>query len=133
MMADPIEYNSLVHMLSNHAPYLITGGVALIGGTMLLLRRMGVLIFDKEKIKPDDCQHCDLKKGKDGKILPKPNCVDHPIVIENQIKMLAQQDSNTAALRNGKKEFKEIKESIALMQTDVGILLDRTERILSRK
>ena len=125
MMADPIEYNNLGHMLANHLPYIVMGVVSIIGATMIVLNKMGILVFDKDKIRPDDCQHC--VKDKDGHILPKVNCINHEEMKENQIKMLTQQQNNTAALRNGKKEFKEIKESLSVVRVDVATLLTRTE------
>lgn len=124
MMAEPLEYSTFGKMMMDHAPYILMGGVSIIGLTMLILRKAGVLFFGDEKKQHEDCKHCshngDLLTSK------KEKCTSHDELHEKQTAMLAQQKLNTAQLRNGKKEFKVIKDDITELKVGVGILLDRS-------
>lgn len=137
-MTEPIEYSNIGHMLANHAPYLIVGAISLIGATMIILRKAGVLIFEKEiKAKEKDCNHCGIDKkvvmGKDEEAFPFFQCPAHPGIEEaqaefhtNQIEMLAQQKTNTTQLLNGKKQFEKMRSEITDLKVGVGVLLDRS-------
>lgn len=128
-MAQPIEYSTFGKMMIDHAPFIVIGAVSIIGLTMLILRKAGLLILNKEKPNHEACKHCDLANN-NNKIV---KCESHEALCSTVDKMDArqklmkqQQDSHTSALKNGKQEFKDIKDHIANLRVGVAVLLERS-------
>lgn len=116
-MADPVQYETFGRMLFEHAPFLIAGAVSLVGGTILLLKKLGFASFNKEDL--NKCETCKLK-------LQPVKCTAHGELHDTQVKMLAQQKINTQQLSNGKKEFRKLQDEITELKVGVGVLLDRS-------
>ena len=137
-MADPVQYESFGMMMFEHAPFIIAGMVGLIGGTMLVLRKLGILVFSSEQNDMNKCDKCGYKNV-DSDVLSKSikaKCDGHQELADNlaavqiaQNLMLQQQRANMTELSNGKTEFKSIQARIADLRVGVGILLDRTGSI----
>lgn len=120
--------NALTHLIIYHGPALLAGLVVVIGGTMLLLKKLGFLVITRSSAK--------RKCGKDGAEQERRStafdrrlnyrCDHHEQLQAAQIKMIAQQKVNTDALANGKEEFKKIKDRIDYLRIGVAVLLDRS-------
>lgn len=133
-MTQPIQYETFGHMIFDHLPYLIAGAVSIVGMTILILRKVGILIFKHEK-EEGLCKHCEVYKnnGKGNKDVRVIKCDTHDLLAgavkdieDRQNTMIQRQDDHQQALRNGKKEFKQIQDNIANLRVGVAVLLERT-------
>lgn len=131
-MAESIQYSTFGRMMIDHAPYLVAGAVSIIGITMVILRKAGVLFFGSEKKAHEDCKHCE-KNGDNNNNAPKIKCDSHETLCDvvdkidkRQAQMFATQDSHGKALANGKKEFRAIQEKIGNLRVGIAVLLERS-------
>lgn len=133
-MTQPIQYETFGKMMFDHLPYILIGVVSLIGMTMLLLRKLGLLIFKHEKgDKGEICKHCEIFKDNGGSEVKVLKCDTHDL-LSNAVKdierrqnlMLQRQEGHRDALKNGKKEFKQIQDNIANLRVGVAVLLERS-------
>lgn len=133
-MADPIAYESFGRMIFEHAPFIIAGGVAIIGITTMIWKKLGFLTFDKEKRDKDSemCKHCSFVNGntENAKALEElkrqVKCDSHDSLCETvktiratQLLMEQQQKTNIKSLSNGKDEFGKLHTRISAMNDKV--------------
>lgn len=135
-MPDPIQYESFGKMIFDHAPFIIAGVVAIIGATIMILKKLGFLDFDKkESGKGSDnemCKHCsyvngDTEKAKALEELKRQvKCDTHDSLCETvktiratQLLMEQQQKANIKALSNGKNEFDKLHSRMSTMNDKV--------------
>lgn len=129
-MADPAMIDkhaiSITYLIIYHGPAFIAGTVVIVGGTMLILKRLGFLVFSRNKLKPcADMPFTGLDR--------RNRCEGHEVlqgtvdsIQVEQGKMVEQHRINTVALRDGKKEFKKIQDHISNLRVGVAVLLERS-------
>jgi hypothetical protein len=133
--------SDLTHILVAHGPYIIAGAVALIGAVILILHRMGILIFNREtreRLASGVCQHCSLTNGNGGNSNkngqpPIVRCESHDELCGMVKKSYTEQKvlavevkTQAAALAEGKLEFKKLNDRIADLRVGVAVLLERS-------
>lgn len=116
-MADPVAINGIMKFITDYGLMMLVGLLTMVGGIVLVLKRMGILVFGQPSHPPSATYKCDCYD------YLRSNVDDLQAA---QIKMLAQQCVNTEALANGKMEFKKIKDRIDELRIGVAVLLDRS-------
>lgn len=119
-------------MLFDHLPFIIAGAVSIVGMTILVLRKVGVLIFRKEK-EEGLCKHCEVFQNDNGNEVKVVKCDTHDLLAssvkdieDRQSLMLQRQEDHQQALRNGKKEFKDIQRRLSNLRVGVAVLIERS-------
>jgi hypothetical protein len=106
---------TFIQLVFTNLPYLIVGAVALIGATLIILKKAGLLVLksNNNNNRSVCSSHMD--------------CINSIENIERkQSEMAKQQELNMKALSEGKKEFEQIKAKINNLRVGVAILLDRS-------
>lgn len=132
-MAEPIQYETFTQMMLDHAPFVIAGAISLIGMTMLILKKLGYLVLNKDdREKNEVCKHCSIVNGSEesSKVIDELKrqikCDHHESLCDTvktiratQIKMEQQQQTNISKLNNGKDEFDKLHSRISAMNDKV--------------
>lgn len=132
-MAQPMQYETFGKMLIDHLPYLIAGGLSIIGITVGVLKKLGFVSFDSKE-EDEVCKHCSIKNGNNNGegVVSQVKCDSHESLCDTvkamrmtQMKMEQQQKVNIAALTNGKDEFRRLHMRLSDLRVGVAVLLDR--------
>ena len=96
-------------------PELIAGSLTVLGGVVLVLNKLGLVQFGKEKrMAVTECPaHKDMMKA-------------HKDTIETLIRISTQQTANMVLLDTGAKQFEKIERSLSYFNRAVAVLLDRS-------
>ena len=96
-------------------PELIAGGLTVLGAVVLVLNKLGLVQFGKEKrMAAVECPaHKDMLNA-------------HKDMIETLTRISTQQAANITLLDKGAKQFEKIEKSLSYFNRAVAVLLDRS-------